>query len=425
MSQRSLRVVRCADITPTAVSWLWEPYLARGKLAVLDGDPGTGKSFVTIDLAARITRGSAMPGGRPATRSGAVLLLNAEDDATDTIQPRVIAAGGDPDRVRVVAAPGLGLERLPQFPDDLPALEQAIREADAALVVIDPMMAFFPPTVSANNDQCIRTALTPLAALAAATDACVLLVRHLRKAGGPSAIYRGAGSIGIMGAVRTGLVIARHPDDPELRVLAMTKTNVGVPGPSLGFRLVQSSPLAPRADVSGVDGSEETTARGASGPHAATARGASGPHAATARGASGPHAATARGASGPHSGQTVVEWAGQLDLTADDLCGSGTPLRAGRHSRERAAQWLRQLLAEGSRRVAEIQQAADAAGIAWRTLERVKESLGFRSEAVHRDGRTEWWWHDPAVKSETKWVSILPPLDPFGGVGPLPTRRTR
>src|SRR5687767_8209686 len=95
--------VKCADITPASVSWLWKPYLARGKLAVLDGDPGTGKSFVTIDLAARITTGVPMPGA-PAARSepGSVLLLNAEDDARDTIRPRVAAAGGDPDRVRVL-----------------------------------------------------------------------------------------------------------------------------------------------------------------------------------------------------------------------------------------------------------------------------------------------------------------------------------
>src|SRR5262245_55624413 len=175
--------VRCADITPAAVSWLWEPYLARSKLAVLDGDPGTGKSFVTIDLAARITNGLPMPCSDVKAPAGTVLLLNAEDDARDTIRPRVTAAGADPERVRVLGAPGLGLERLPRFPDDITSLEQAVRESGAVLVVIDPMMAFFPPEVSANNDQSVRTALTPLAAVAAATDACVLLVRHLRKAG--------------------------------------------------------------------------------------------------------------------------------------------------------------------------------------------------------------------------------------------------
>ena len=282
--------VRCADITSANVSWLWEPYLARGKLAVLDGDPGTGKSFVTIDLACRISRGLPMPGADTANEGAAsVLLLNAEDDARDTIRPRVLAANGDPERVRVFASPGIGLERVPRFPEDFDRLEAAVRETRAALVVIDPMMAFFPPDVCANNNQSICTALLPLSAMAADTGACVLLVRHLRKSGGASAIYRGVGSIGILGAVRTGLMIARHPDDPELRVLSLSKTNIGPPGQSLGFRL---------------GGSEA-------------------------------------------SGQTVVNWTGPLDVTTDDLFGACVPLRAGSRTRERAAEWLRQFLASG------------------------------------------------------------------------------
>src|SRR5215204_1167674 len=125
--------VRCADITSANVSWLWEPYLARGKLAVLDGDPGTGKSFVTVDLACRISRGLSMPGAASATQQPAsVLLLNAEDDARDTIRPRVLAANGDPDRVRIFAAPGIGLERVPRFPEDFARLEAAVRETHAA-----------------------------------------------------------------------------------------------------------------------------------------------------------------------------------------------------------------------------------------------------------------------------------------------------
>jgi hypothetical protein len=363
----ALASVRCADITPAAVSWLWEPYLARGKLAVLDGDPGTGKSFVTIDLAARITTGSPMPGSTAPGVPASVLLLNAEDDARDTIRPRVAAAGGDPDRVRVLAAPGLGLERLPRFPDDAAALEGAVRESGAALVVIDPMMAFFPPEVSANSDQCVRAALTPLAALAAATDACVMLVRHLRKSGGANAIYRGSGSIGIVGAVRTGLMIARHPDDPDLRVLTLCKTNIGPPGRSLGFRLAR----------------REAT------------------------------------------GQTFVDWTGFLDVSADDLFGAGMPLRAGHRTRERAAEWLRQFLAEGPRRAPDVIEGALAAGIPHRTLERVKASMGVKSDAVKCRGQVEWWWRDPEGDRARGAGNGLPPLEvaglePLGVVPPMP-----
>ena len=347
----ALASVRCADITPAAVSWLWEPYLARGKLAVLDGDPGTGKSFVTVDLAARLSRGGPLPGDapdRPAAAPAGVLLLNAEDDARDTIRPRVTAAGGDPDRVRVFFAPGLGHEWWPQFPVDVGQLEVAIYETAAKLVVIDPLAAFLPPDVSTGNDQSVRTALWPLARLAAETDACILFVRHLRKSGGASAIYRGAGSIGIMGAVRTGLMVARHPDDAELRVLTLAKTNIGPPGRSLGFRLERSA------------GAE----------------------------------------------QTVVNWTGALDMTADDLFGASVPLRAGHRTRERAAEWLKQFLADGPRRAPEVLGAARAAGIPERTLTRVKATAGVESRARKRDGRIEWWWRDPEADRARRRAEI-------------------
>ena len=354
--------VRCADIVSASVSWLWEPYLARGKLGILDGDPGTGKSFFTVDLAARLSRGRAMPGagGVPAPPA-TVLLLNAEDDARDTIRPRVLAAGGDPERVRVFAAPGIGLLRPPRFPDDFDDLEAAVRETRAALVVIDPMMAFFPPDVCANNNQAICTALLPLSALAAETGACVLLVRHLRKSGGASAVYRGLGSIGILGTARTGLMIARHPDDPELRVLTLSKTNIGPPGASLGFRLARREP----------------------------------------------------------TGTTVVEWAGPLDVTPDDLFGAGLPARAGARTRERAAEWLRDFLAAGSRRATDVQAAAQAIGIPARTLDRVKAAVGVKSDAFKQGEKVEWWWRDPKVRPVCPPGATLPDLD-LTPLGPLP-----
>lgn len=358
MSVASLPSISCSEIAPTSISWLWEPYLARGKMAILDGDPGTGKSFITIDLAARISRGAPFPGGSATTAPGTVLLLNAEDDATDTIQPRVIAAGADPARVRVVAAPGLGLERLPQFPTDLGALEQAIREHAAALIVIDPMTAFFSSEINTNNDHSVRKALTPMAALAAATGACILFVRHLRKSGGANSLYRGLASIGISGAVRSVFLVSRHPDDPDLRVLAHNKSNLGPMGPSHGFRLGRSEA----------------------------------------------------------SGGTVVEWTGPLDLSAADLCGATAPSRAGRVARDRAAEWLRQFLADGPRRADESRAAARAAGFAPATLDRAKASLRILSEAKREGDRTVWWWRDPAAP-KVRAADLLPPLR---GLEPLP-----
>jgi hypothetical protein len=361
MSVASFVPVPCSQIAPASVSWLWEPYLARGKLSVIDGDPGTGKSFVTIDLAARISSGAALPCGGPALPPATVLLLSAEDDARDTICPRLLAANSNPAQIGILAAPGLEMDRLPQFPQDLDALESAIRMSGAALVVIDPLMAFLPTAVYANSDQSIRSALSPLAALAAGSGACILLVRHLRKSGGANAIYRGSGSIGIMGAVRTGLMIARHPEDPELRVMTICKTNIGPPGCSLGYRLVRN--------VS--------------------------------------------------TGQTSIDWTGRLDITADDLFGASVPQRAVMRTRERAVEWLRGFLANGKRRANEVEEAASAAGITLRTLERIKATAGVESRAVRKKGVTEWWWYDAERQREKEREALREAIGEIPGYGPL------
>lgn len=311
------------------VHWLWKPFLARGKLTVLDGDPGVGKSLLTIDLAARLTRGGVLPDGLPVGRPHVVLLLNAEDSAADTTRPRAVAAGADLDRLCVVEQG----EDPVLFPDDLPDLEEHVRGANADLVVIDPFMAFLPPKVAAGIDQCVRTALTPLAALAERTGCAVLLVRHLRKASPGQALRRGQGSMAIIGAARTGLLAGPHPADPTLGVLAVTKTNIAREVKSVGYRIVPGSNELP-----------------------------------------------------------VVEWTGPVDLTADAIGGKPP---AKMPARDRARTWLREQLANGPRRVTELTAAAIVANIPERTLDRAKEAEGVRSQKVQADGRAEWYWYDP------------------------------
>lgn len=329
------RPVVCSRVSPAPVEWLWEPYLPRGKLVVLDGDPGTGKSLVTLDIAARVSSGRALPGGAPG-RPAPVLLLNAEDGAADTIRPRLGAAGADLSRVHIFFAPGLEFDWVPLFPADMGQLAEAVFGHRPALVVIDPLSAFLGPRAIANNDLAVRAALSPLAFLAARSGACVLLVRHLRKSAAAGALHRGLGSVGIAGAVRAGLVLARHPDDPDLRVLAVTKSNLAAPGRSVGFRLVPGG-----------------------------------------------------------TGAATVNWLDRLDLSADDLLGSGVPLRAAARAREQAAEWLRAVLGAGPRRASAVRDAARAAGIPERTLRRAKVLAGVRAEARRRGAETEWWWSDP------------------------------
>ena len=221
-----------SQVRSETVRWLWGPYLPRGKLALLDGDPGVGKSLITIDLAARLSRGGPLPDGTPSGRPHLTLLLSAEDGAADTTRPRAEAAGADLDRVvAVAAADGVPL----RFPADLPELTKLVRDRRPDLVVIDPITAFLP--AEATTEQGVRRVLGMLAVIAERADCAILLVRHLRKEGAARAIHRGLGSIGFSASVRTGLLAARHPADPGRGVLAVTKANLAGPVPSLGYRI--------------------------------------------------------------------------------------------------------------------------------------------------------------------------------------------
>ncbi len=334
----------CCDITPKVIDWLWPRYLPRGKLAILDGDPEMGKSLLTIALIARFTRGGATPDGELLTRESTCILLSAEDDAEDTIRPRAEAACVDLSRLVIPKLNG----KMPKFPDDIPALEELIRERGADLVVIDPLMAFLPPKVSANIDQCVRLALTPLADMASRTGCAVLMVRHLTKCKRDRAILRGQGNIGIVAAMRTALFVAPHPKDPTARVFAVAKKNLGARPPSLGYRVVESP-----------------------------------------------------------EGQPVIEWTGPVDLTADEA-GRDAPCEV--RPRERACLWLKQELASGPRKAADLYIAAAAAGIPDRTLNRAKAALGVDSQQVVGKGDVRvWYWYDPAVD----WPKDAPFKRPF------------
>jgi hypothetical protein len=310
----------------------WEPYLAPGTLAVLDGDPGVGKTFLALDLAARLSRGGPLPDGQRLDRPYSTLFISAEDCAADTLRPRAEAAGADLERLFLIA-PDLG--PLPEFPDDLPALEETVRHHRISFIVLDPLAAFTPAR-SGNGDRAVRETLKRLADLAVRLDCLVLLHRHLTKYGGLRWLYRGLGRVGTAPAVRTGLLLARHPADPALRVLTRTVPAAGPPAPSLTFWLAAG-----------------------------------------------------------YEDQPTLRWQGPSDLTAGDLLGTR---RTGElWPRERAIEWLRYELRNGVRRAAELFAAASAAGITRRTLERAKRDLGVESRQVWRGGTNEWVWSAPGT----------------------------
>jgi hypothetical protein len=325
------------DVSPERVSWLWPARIPRGKLTILDGDPGLGKSALTMDLAARVSAGLALPDGTPCDAAG-VVILNAEDGLSDTILPRLLAAGGDPASVLALQAvpdeSGLG-ERPISLPADLAHLRRAVERVGAALVVVDPLMAFLGGDVNAHRDQDVRRALHPLSMLAGETGAAVLVVRHLNKLAGGNPLYRGGGSIGIIGAARSGLLVARDPDDTERRVLASTKCNLAKLPSSLAYSLEQTS-----------------------------------------------------------DGALRVAWQGECAHTAESLLAAPRDDEE-RGERQEAIDVLRAILAAGPVPAEQAKKDARKAGIAERTLSRAKAALGVKSKKLTFTGGGAWQWSLP------------------------------
>ncbi len=233
--------VAFSDVVPEKVEWLWEGRFPLGMPSVIDGDPGLGKSTLTLDLAARVSTGRPMPLEFQGSEPRNVIVISAEDSRSATIRPRLDAAGADVARIcALTAVNGPDGERFPEFPAHLDALEQAIVENNAALVIIDPLMAYLGANVKSHNDQDVRRALGPLAAMAERTGAAILLVRHLNKSPGRSAIYRGGGSIGIAGAARSAMLVAADPNDNDARVLAPVKGNLAPAPLAIRFRVVSA-----------------------------------------------------------------------------------------------------------------------------------------------------------------------------------------
>lgn len=244
-----VRVTTLCDVEPERVQWIWRGRIPKGKQTVIDGDPGVGKSTLAVDMGAHVTTGTPWPDGTPCPK-GHVLMLSGEDGLADTVRPRLDAAGGDPSRFHVLEGivlrtddDGQPVERDPHL-GDVAAIELAIVRHGVLLLIVDVLMAFLPSGTDSHKDQDIRVVLRRLAGIAERTGCAVVLLRHLNKAAGGSPLYRGGGSIGIVGAARSGLLAARDPDDDGLIVLASTKSNLSAAPPSLAYRLVDAGGVA-------------------------------------------------------------------------------------------------------------------------------------------------------------------------------------
>ena len=212
------------------VQWLWHPYIPFGKLTIIQGNPGEGKTTLALRLAAACSTGTPMPGMEPVTPFP-VIYQSAEDGMGDTIKPRLMEAGADLERVLSIVEDKVQLSLL-----DV-RIEQAIREHKARLMILDPIQGYIGSHVDLNRANEIRSVLKSVSAVAERTGCAIVLIGHLNKASGASSAYRGLGSIDFRAAARSVLLIGRLKNDPTVRVIVHDKSSLAPEGKSLAFGL--------------------------------------------------------------------------------------------------------------------------------------------------------------------------------------------
>lgn len=355
---------RCmADVDAKPIDWLWPGKIARGKVTMLAGNPGLGKSQVTSSMAAIITTGGEWPVDRSRCVQGSVVFLSAEDDAADTIKPRLMAAGADLKRVFILDAvldrsdaEGRPTPRQFNLRTDLARLGTLLNKlGDVALIVIDPITAYLGDTDSHKNAE-VRALLAPLGELAAKHGAAVVCVSHLNKGGSSEALMRVTGSLAFVAAARAAFLVARDPDDSTRRLFLPLKNNIGNDESGLAFG-IESRQLP---------GGIETS---------------------------------------------CIAWGAEaVTVKADEaLVPEGSA--EDRTERQEAAEWLRDILADGPLSAKAVKEQAAQVGIAWATVRRAKDALGIKPAKTRFDGGWEWTFPSKVLTSaegaHVKSVSTL------------------
>jgi hypothetical protein len=334
-----LLTTKMSEVQQSKVDFFWSGRIPLNKMTIIDGDPGTGKSTLVIDLIARATSGAPLPHSTITRPPASAILLIGEDGLGDTVAPRLKAAGANLDLVTsidLVEATdkhGLPVDRSFGFPEDLSSLEALFIETGAKFLVVDPLAHFMGRGVSLNAEQDVRQALGPLTRLCERLGVSLLAIRHLAKGNSQfnSTVYYGGGSIGIIALARAGLIVASHPNDPETKVLMVNKMNVGKPAKAITYRMV--------------DDKQFSCSR--------------------------------------------IEWGTEINISPQDLFATQPKSES-----DRAEEFLISFLSNGARWQSEVVKAAKLEGLSERTLQRVKATTGVKAATTGGAGG-HWYWHLP------------------------------
>lgn len=339
-SGETLDFRRLKDIERRKVDWIWPGRIPKGKLVLLDGDPGLGKTQFLVTLLAALTRGISLPGGIELAPMN-VLFASLEDDPEDTLAPRFDAAGADPQRVAIID----GKNDTPfTFTEHDVFLERTIVQHEALVVAVDPLPAAISADTNSHNDAEMRRMLSPVSRLCHRTGASLIGIRHLKKGASTKAIMAGAGALSAGAAARVVLVIGPDPDDADCRLLAVTKCNIGPTAKTVRFRITSIM--------------------------------------------------------GPHGSQPVIVWEGESDISADDLMEAREAAREPDGTVDAEA-FLRGAL-EGMPGMSskELFGLARNEGLNQRTLQRAAKRLGLVHERTGTGKSHTSVWRFPLAKDK-------------------------
>ena len=341
--------VRMDTVKPEPIRWLWPGRIALGKLTMIAGDPGLGKSLISIAMAGHITRGKPWPVDHSHCPLGDVVMLSAEDDPADTIRPRLDAAGADPTRVYVMTAirapdreSGALVNRMVSLKRDLPAVDELLDTLpECNLLVVDPISAYLDGADSHNNSD-IRGLLAPLSELAARRRLAVVTISHLNKGGNANAMYRMTGSLAFVAAARAAFLVAKDQENSARRLVLPIKNNLGPDSSGVAYEVTESANGAP----------------------------------------------------------TVTWDPDPVTLSAEEALSSEPD--EFRTEREEAVDWLKDRLSVGSVSSKQIFRDSKGEGIKDRTLRRAKDELGIKPRKLGFS--REWVWELPKMATELEGV---------------------
>ena len=226
-----LKMIKMSDIEAQEIEWLWYPYIAYGKLAIVQGDPGDGKTPLILNLAAKLTKGEGLDENMKVMEPMNVIYQTAEDGLADTVKPRLLQAGADCEKVLVIDESEKSLSMLDE------RIEEALIKTGARVLILDPIQAYLGSGTDMNRANEVRNMTKRLAALAEKYKCAIILIGHMNKTAGNKAAYRGMGSIDFYAVARSVLLVGRVEGEPNIRAMVQIKNNLAEFGHAKAFRL--------------------------------------------------------------------------------------------------------------------------------------------------------------------------------------------